>query len=76
MRNGDFKAAKDLFEKEVDRDAYYHEFRFWLAAAYLGLGEVERARTELTAALENSTTRKEHELYAAKLDRIRSYRIH
>ncbi len=76
MRNGDFKAARDLFAKEVDRDAYYHEFRFWLAAAYLGLGEVERARTELTVALENSTTRKEHELYAAKLDRIRSYQIH
>jgi len=26
--------------------------------------------------MENSTTRKEHELYAAKLDRIRSYRMH
>ena len=76
MRNGDFKAAKDLFAKEVDRDAYYHEFRFWLAAAYLGLGEVEQARAQLTVALENSTTRKEHELYAAKLDRIRSYRMH
>ena len=76
MRNGDFKAAKDLFAKEVDRDAYYHEFRFWLAAAYLGLGEVEQARTQLTVAMENSTTRKEHELYAAKLDRIRSYRMH
>ena len=76
MRNGDFKAAKDLFAKEVDRDAYYHEFHFWLAAAYLGLGEVDQARTQLAVALENSTTRKEHELYAAKLDRITSYRIH
>jgi Flp pilus assembly protein TadD len=76
MRNGDFKAAKDLFAKEVDRDAYYHEFRFWLAAAYLGLGEIEQARTQLTIAMESSTTRKEHELYAAKLDRIRSYRPH
>ncbi|MDQ2962128.1 MAG: hypothetical protein M3R31_03050 [Pseudomonadota bacterium] len=76
MRNDDFKAAKDLFAKEVDRDAYYHEFRFWLAAAYLGLGEIEQARRELTIALGNSTTRKEHELYAAKLDRIRSPRLH
>jgi Tfp pilus assembly protein PilF len=76
MRKGDFKAAKDLFAKEVDRDAYYHEFHFWLAAAYLGLGEIEQARTQLTIAMESSTTRKEHELYAAKLDRIRSYRPH
>lgn len=76
MRNGDFKSAKDLFAKEIDRDAYYHEFRFWLAAAYLGLGEIEQARTQLTVAMDNSTTRKEHALYAAKLDRIRSYRPH
>jgi Flp pilus assembly protein TadD len=76
MREGDFTAAKDLFAKEVDRDAYYHEFHFWLAAAYLGLGEIEQARTQLILAMESSTTRKEHELYAAKLDRIRSYRPH
>lgn len=76
MRNNDFKAAKDLFAKEVDRDAYYHEFRFWLGAAYLSLGEIEQARTQLALAMESSTTRKEHELYAAKLDRIRSYRPH
>jgi Flp pilus assembly protein TadD len=76
MRNSDFKAAKDLFAKEVDRDAYYHEFRFWLGAAYLSLGEIDQARTQLTIAMESSTTRKEHELYAAKLDRIRSYRPH
>jgi Tfp pilus assembly protein PilF len=76
MRQGDFRSAKDLFAKEVDRDAYYHEFHFWLAAAYLGLGEIEQARTQLTIAMENSATRREHELYAAKLDRIRSYRPH
>jgi Flp pilus assembly protein TadD len=76
MRNGDFKAAKDLFAKEVDRDAYYHEFRFWLAAAYLGLGDIEQARAQLTVARENSPTRREHELYAAKLDRIRANRLH
>jgi Tfp pilus assembly protein PilF len=74
MRKGDFNAAKDLFAKEVDRDAYYHEFHFWLAAAHIGLGEIEQARKHLAIAKENSMTRKEHELYAAKLDRIRSYR--
>lgn len=74
MSKGDFKAARDLFAKEVDRDAYYHEFHFWLAAANMGLGQFEEARKHLTIAKENSSTRKEHELYAAKLDRIRSYR--
>ena len=74
MREGNFKVAKNLFAKEVDRDAYYHEFHFWLAAAHLGLGEIGPARTHLTIAMENSMTRKEHALYAAKLDRIRSYR--
>jgi tetratricopeptide (TPR) repeat protein len=74
MHNGDFKEARVQFEKEVERDAYYHEFRAWLAAAYLGLGETMQARTQLSVALENSTTRTDHDLYAAKLDRIRSNR--
>ena len=71
MRDGNVKAAKELFEKEVDRAAYYHEFHFWLALAYVRLGEVEPARKHLAMAMENSTTRKDHDLYAAKLDRIR-----
>lgn len=76
MREHDFKAAKTFFAKEVDRDAYYHEFHYWLAAAYLGLGEVRQAREQLAMALENSTSRTEHDLYAAKLDRIGAYRAH
>ena len=45
----------------------------WLAAAYLGLGDIKRARSHLAIATENSTTRTEHDLYAAKLDRISSH---
>jgi tetratricopeptide (TPR) repeat protein len=70
MREGDYEKAKLMFAKEVDRDAYYHEFHFWLAAALVGLGEFKEARAQLTMAIENSTTRREHDLYAAKLDRI------
>ena len=70
MREGDYEKAKNMFAKEVDRDAYYHEFHFWLGAALVGLGDFKEARAPLTMALENSTTRKEHDLYAAKLDRI------
>jgi len=74
MREGDFKAARDLFKKELERDAYYHEFHFWLAAAYVGLGDLKQAREHLAIAAENSATRKEHDLYAAKLDRLSSHR--
>jgi Tfp pilus assembly protein PilF len=73
IRIGDFKAARDLFAKEVDRADYYHEFHFWLAVAYAGLGDAEQTRKHLTIAMESSTTRKDHDLYAAKLDRMRSY---
>jgi tetratricopeptide (TPR) repeat protein len=76
MRDGDFKAAKEMFAKEVDRAAYYHEFHFWLAAAYLQLGDVEEARKHLAIAVETSTTRDDRDLYSAKLARIRSRQFH
>jgi Flp pilus assembly protein TadD len=67
MREGDFAAARDWFTKEVDRAAYYHEFQFWLALAYASLGENGPAKQHLALAMENSTTRKDHDLYANKL---------
>ena len=73
MREGDFKLARDMFAKEVDRAPYYHEFRFWLAVAYLGLGQVDPARKELSRAVEYSTTPKDHDLYSAKLEKLSSY---
>ena len=74
MKEGDYKTARDLFARELDRDAYYHEFHFWIAAAYIGLGEVAEARKHLAIAMENSPSRKEHAIYAAKLDRLNSSR--
>jgi len=73
MRKADFKTARDLFVKEVRRAPYYHEFHFWLAAAYIGLGDIESAQSQLAIAMETSTTRNAHDLYAAKLDRIRAH---
>jgi len=70
MREGDYNAARDMFAKEVDRAPYYHEFRFWLALAYLGLGQMEPARKELALAVEYSTTPKDHDLYSAKLEKL------
>jgi Tfp pilus assembly protein PilF len=74
IRAGDFARARDLFRREIDRDAYNHEFHFWLAMSYYGLGDSRSAREHLTIAMDNSNTRGEHDLYAAKLDRLRAPR--
>jgi len=66
----DYSAARDYFSKEIDRAPYYHEFRYWLGAAYVGLGEMEEARKQLALAVEYSTTRKDRDVYSAKLERI------
>ena len=74
MQLGDFKTARDLFAKEIDRDPYYHEFHFWLGVANLRLGNLDEARKEVSLAMENSNTLEDRDLYAGKLERIRSYR--
>ena len=76
LRNGDYAAARDLFAREVARAPYYHEFHYWLAVAYLKLDDLKQARKHLALAMESSTTRGDHDLYAAKLDRIRAYQAH
>ena len=73
---GDNVAARDLFAKEVERAPHYHEFRYWLAAAYARLGDAEAARRELALAMEYSLTHSERDIYAAKLDRLRASQVH
>jgi Tfp pilus assembly protein PilF len=75
MHNHDYAVAKAMFEKEARRDPYYHETQFWLGIACLYLGDVAEAREHLTVALENSPTRAQHALYAAKLDRLNATRV-
>ncbi|MEP7329274.1 MAG: tetratricopeptide repeat protein [Betaproteobacteria bacterium] len=70
MQDGNARAARDAFAMEVARAPDYHEFHFWLALAYYNLGEFEPARTHLTIAMKSSTTHRDHDLYAAKLDRL------
>lgn len=72
MRRGDYRAARDLFAEEAARDEHYHEFQYWLAVANFKLGDVEQARRHLDRALAGSTQRGDRDLYAAKLDWIRS----
>ena len=70
LRAGDLIAAKTSFEREISRAPDYHEFHFWLAVALTGLGENDAAKKHLAVAMKNSTTRRDHDIYAAKLDRL------
>jgi Tfp pilus assembly protein PilF len=74
MRERNYAKARELFERELRRESAYHEFHFWLAQAELGLGNVRRARHELELALQNSPTQGDHNIYAAKLDKLRALR--
>lgn len=73
MRAGHYAAARDLFTKEVDREPYYHEFQFWLAVAYFELDDPKRGTEHLARAKEVSTTRRDHDLYAVKLDKLKAF---
>ncbi len=70
MQSGDYRLARELFAKEVEREPFYHEFRYWLALAQLRLGDVDQARANLAFARDYSTTRKEQDLYSAKLEHL------
>jgi len=74
MKNGDYRSARDLFRREIDRAAYYHEFHFWLGLANYALGDLSSARKEVELALENSTTSRDRSLYTAKLDWLKMRR--
>jgi len=74
MHERDYERARELFNKELRREASYHEFHFWLAQAELGLGHVRQARRHLELAMQGSTTAHDHDLYAAKLDRLKAWR--
>ncbi len=71
MKAGDFKTARDMFQRELARDPYNHEFHFGLAVALARLGEMAESKRHMAIALDFSTTRREHDLYAAKLDRMK-----
>lgn len=73
MKRSDFHTARALFAKEVARADYYHEFHFWLALANFHLGDLAQARKHLALARENSTTRADRDLYAAKLAWLRAH---
>jgi Tfp pilus assembly protein PilF len=75
MKAGDYKSAKRLFTREMDRFAYFHEIHFWLALANYGLGDLSEARKHLALARDNSPTVKDRQMYTAKLDSLRPVRM-
>ncbi len=74
LKAHDYATARAMFKREIDREPDYHEFHYALAVADFGLGRVDEARSELALALENSVKRTDHDLYAAKLDKLKAYR--
>jgi tetratricopeptide (TPR) repeat protein len=55
LRDGFWADAAAGLEPLVDETPLYPDLRLRLAAAYLGQGELDRARTQLDAALERNT---------------------
>jgi Tfp pilus assembly protein PilF len=74
MQDKDYAKAKEMFDKEISREPYYHEFHAWLAAVYYETGEVAQARKELDLAIKYSTSAAEREVYTARLATLNSSR--
>lgn len=75
MKQGDWAKAKEMFAKEIEREAYFDKSHFWLGVAYYQLGDIRNARRQMAIAMETSTTTSEYQLYAAKLAKLRSERL-
>jgi tetratricopeptide (TPR) repeat protein len=74
MRRGDWREARELFAREVARADANHEFHFWLGVADWRLGEESAAMRHMALAMDNSLTRDQHTLYAAKLAWLQAHR--
>ena len=75
-RRDDWRSAREMFAREVARADANHEFHFWLGVADWRLGEESAALRHLTLAIDNSVTRDQHDLYAAKLAWLQARRQH
>jgi tetratricopeptide (TPR) repeat protein len=75
MERRDYAQARAMFEKEIERAAYHHEFHFGLALASYGLGDVKEAQRQLGLAMKASTRDADRQLYAGKLERLRTLRV-
>jgi Tfp pilus assembly protein PilF len=74
LHQGDYAKARELFLKEIARAPDYHEFHYALAVADFGLERLDEAGSELALAMDDSVRRTDHDLYAAKLDKLKAWR--
>lgn len=72
MKLGNFAQARAAFRRELRRDPHNAEAHFWLARAQLQMGDRRGAVEALQQAVEEATTRRSRELYAAKLDYLKT----
>jgi tetratricopeptide (TPR) repeat protein len=70
MKIHDYKTAKIEFTKEVNRASYNHQFHYWLALANFHLGNFYETHKQLAVAMDNSPNIEQHDLYAAKLEKL------
>jgi tetratricopeptide (TPR) repeat protein len=75
MGTGDFGEARNRFARELRRQPYQSEVHFWAALADWQLGDGRHAAQHLRQAMENSNSRDAHDLYAAKLERLRALQL-
>ena len=73
LHKGEFAKAREMFLKEIARDPDYHEFHYALAVADFGLNRLDEARAELALAMTDAVKRSDHDLYAAKLDKLKAW---
>ena len=71
MARSEFAAAREHFERELERNPGNPEVHFGLTRVYLELGNLEAARNHLKEAVKHSGTREDQERYSNKLDRLR-----
>ena len=74
LHQGDYAKAREMFMKEIARAPDYHEFHYGLAVADFGLERLDEARSELSLAMDDAVRRTDHDLYAAKLDKLKAWR--
>lgn len=75
LERRDYALARTMFEKEIERAAYHHEFHFGLAMAAFGLRDIGEARRQLALAMKSSTRDADRQLYAGKLERLKTLRM-